>query len=170
MNGSSRRAQSMAIGQRREQVSLHSFSLSLSLLLSFYVGIECFLLLFYSSFSLFFSFAFELSGCVYILLCSITPYSIHARQAMPFCNILLDQVLPSPSTYIKMYLYICNDMQTKRKRVDLSSVLHMHVHICIQSGIITSHSWSVDLQNIIKKLRIDFLQYLKILEKLKSFN
>ncbi len=49
----SRRAQFIVIGQRREQVSLHSFclslSLSLSLLWSFQLGIECFLLPSYSS-------------------------------------------------------------------------------------------------------------------------
>ena len=142
MNGSSRssrRAQFMVIGQRREQVSLHSFSPSLSLSLLFlgWHRVFSFTLLFFFFFRSSSSFGFERPSCVYILLRSITPCIIHIHTTS---STVLQCTIFSNITIMKMCLYICNSMQMRRKRVDLSSVLHMHVHVCIHKRVITSHN------------------------------
>ncbi len=65
----------------------------------------------------------------------------------------LSNITITSDIYMKMCLYICNGMQTKRKRVDLSSVLHMHVHVYAHKEEL-SHRIMIDrLGNIITKLR-----------------
>ncbi len=110
MNGS-RRAQFIVIGQRREQVSLHSLSLA-SLVFLCWHRVFSFTLRFFFLLCL-----WTLWLHTYTTVFDNTLFLTLARHAMSFCDVLHYQVLPSPSTYIKMCLYICNSMQMKRKEL-----------------------------------------------------
>lgn len=115
----SRRAQFIVIGQRREQVSLHSFCLSLSLFsglsslassVFFYSPILLLLLPLICLWTLWLR--------MYIPLCSITPRSIHAQHGMLFCNVPHYQILPSLATYT--WKCVCTyAMACKRREKEL---------------------------------------------------
>lgn len=118
-SSSRRRAQFMLIGQRREQVSLHSVALSLSSCFSCLSRLASSVFLFirrYFFSSLLLICLWTLWLRMYTPLCSITPCSIHAIVCG---NVPHYQVLPSLSTKMRMCLYICNGMQTKGRNIHI---------------------------------------------------
>jgi hypothetical protein len=130
----------MVIGQKK-RTSVTSPSLSLLFSCLSMLASSVF---FYSSILLSPSssrFAFELSSCVCVLLRSITPlfhtcttcYGILQCTTLSNITITIDI---HQNVFVHMQWYA----NEEKKRVDLSSILHIHVRICTQSRIITSRN------------------------------